>query len=329
MHMFFLLFAVLALFWGWHATAPGDSGLPSWVALASLGILSASVLLHEAGHAWAATRRGGYVREIVLGPLGGLGSISGLEDPRSELSAHLAGPLANLLIAAVCLPVLIGMAAWNWGLLAPLSPTNLLEGSPVVVTVKLVFWINWVVFLVNLLPAFPFDGGRALRAALLLRWPRVGRRVASLIVAGVAKATALLIAAAAITFPLDDIAQLPPPKFALLLLAIFLFFSAKHEEARSETDPFDEGLDFASPTAQDFVAREREVPEAAHVGGPVPPWLEQRSRSPGQRESEEEEERRLDEVLARVHREGMAALSNEDRALLARMSVRYRNRKRG
>lgn len=336
LHMFFLLFAAFTLYWSWRAGAsaagasPASSGL-DWVAVESLCVLLASVLLHDVGHAWVAFRRGGYVEEIVVGPLGGLASIRGLSEPTSELWAHAAGPLTNLAISGFCIPVLTAVGGWQWGLLSPLAPVGLTEGSPPLVGLKLIFWINWLLVLVNLLPAFPFDGGRALRAALLVRWPQLRPRPASLIVASVAKATAMTICAAALVFQFDDVNNLLPTRFALVLLAIFLFFSAKHEEDRTEAESLDEGAAFSHALSKTYRrSATGAVRETAELPGTISRWLAQRRASKRQRQQqrEAEEERQVDEILARLHERGIESLSSADRALLERVSARYRNRPR-
>ncbi|MCY2994977.1 MAG: hypothetical protein NTY19_45015 [Planctomycetota bacterium] len=331
LHMFFLLFAAFTLYGSWRAGAALASPGLDWIAVESLCVLLASVLLHDVGHAWVAVRRGGYVEELVLGPLGGLATIRGLSEPRSELWVQGAGPLTNLAICGLCVPVLTAAGGWHWGLLSPLAPVGLIEGGSAIIGLKLVFWINWILVLVNLLPAFPFDGGRALRAALLVRWPQLKPRAALLIVASMAKATALTICAAALVFQFDDVNSLLPTRFALILLAIFLFFSAKHEENRNEAETLDEGA--ALSHALSRASRQSETgaaQEIAEVPGTVSRWLEQRRafKLQRQREREAEEERQVDEILVRVHARGMKSLSSADRALLERVSARYRHRSR-
>ena len=334
LHMFFLLFSAVALFLVWRAQPPNASVGWSGIAVGSLGLLLLSVLLHEISHTVVAMRQGGYVDEIVLGPLGGLADCEGLVEPRAELAACLAGPAANLAICCLCFPILYVLEVSPWGLLSPLAPNDLIdESGGGVMGVKLVFWINWVLVVVNLWPAFPFDGGRALRAGLLVRWPQIGRRGASLIVASLAKVTAWSICLAAVIVAFPDDENLLPTRFALVLLAIFLFFSAKHEEQLAigelEAEAEAEAEAIGRALARTFAPAAADPHEAAPVGpGPFTRWLAQRRERKLQQERERaaDDERRVDEILTRLHEQGIASLSAEDRALLERVSVRYRNR---
>ncbi|HEX3997908.1 MAG TPA: hypothetical protein VHX65_05100 [Pirellulales bacterium] len=292
--------------------------------LLAIVIWFASLLIHQIGHLAAAARLGGICERVVISPLGDLAPISVPQDARRELMAAAAGPVANLLVLLIVTPALLLSKADVRDLLfSPLVPQNLVVGGFGVVILKMAFWWNWLLILANLLPALPMDAGRAICAGLR---PTMGEKDAVVMVARFGGLVCIL--GLWVWGLLDSkVGLLVPPWFPLSLVSLYLFFMARHEILKLNDDDRDAdllGYDFS----QGYTSLERPGDVARREPGPLRRWLRQRREQKQRRlrQIEEDEERRVDEVLARVKDVGLDALSPEERALLQRVSARYRDR---
>jgi Zn-dependent protease len=318
-HIFLLLFAVLAV----ACSFPDMVG----AGVLTVAVLLTSVLLHELAHTLAALRVGGRIDAIVLGPVGGMISPRVPDEPEVHLFVALAGPIVHLLLAVLAAILLAAAGDTNLaGLLNPIAtPDNLVDPEKNwIIAAKLTLWLNWILMLLNFLPAYPFDGGPVLRAML---WPAVGRRTARVVTARVGMVIAILMCASSLLTLHSEIVTRLPMWIPLVTLGTFLFFSARQDlavgavpEASGEPVGYrvsSEGLDLLDI---DWSAEDEEEGVLVEHHG--------RQSEQSRREQEEFEDARVDDILARLHDSSMAELSPEEVAVLQRASQRYKQRLR-
>ena len=145
-----------------------------WVAPAFFVGLFVSILLHEFGHSLACKLFKGQADEIILWPLGGMALCRPPFHPTAHLVTTVAGPMVTLVI---------------WLTLRTLFPIEVIWKLPlgVGVLINSLKWINLVLLIFNALPAFPMDGGRALRDFL---WHIIGHRKATIVAVWIGRVTA-------------------------------------------------------------------------------------------------------------------------------------------
>jgi Zn-dependent protease/CBS domain-containing protein len=205
--LFLLLFVLIT-----EATSSGSLGAVRGLAL--VGIIFGSVILHEIAHMVVAISQGVPVRAIMLLPIGGVAQMDpedqmdSVKNPAREVRISIAGPLVNLLLA-------VAYAA----LLLTLKPQINLWAKPWISTTGLsrsFFWTNVSLFAFNLLPAFPMDGGRILRAWLAHRmdFQQATRRAVT--VGHIFAAAFMLLGAVRSPW--------------LMILGLFMFMAAQMEE---------------------------------------------------------------------------------------------------
>lgn len=319
-HAVLVVVAVFALFLSTSQPQHAEPGM----GLLAVAILFASVLAHELGHCCAAVRVGGSADHVVLGPLGGMRYPEVPRESQPELITALAGPLVNLAILLALLPMVVMSDLSVPALVNPLAPDELIDGSWWQVALKLTFWINWVILVANLLPAFPFDGARMLRTLL---WPALDYRTAGLVVVRTSRLTALaLVIFAWVLRDLQSAAVLPT-WVPLVLVATLIYFSAQAEAMRLEQAEWDEEL-MSYDFSQGYTSLERTAEQPQRPAGSLKRWLDNRREGRRRRRQwlEQEEERQVDDILLRLHEAGMDGLSAKERALLHRVSARYRSR---
>jgi Zn-dependent protease/predicted transcriptional regulator len=201
-----LTFFLLLAWFGLVAGARGGTAAGLGAVLFIIAIF-ACVLAHEYGHVLMARRFGIGTRDIILLPIGGVASIERMPDnPTQELLIALAGPAVNVVIAFVLI-VFFGASFGN----AQSDPAAIQN----IDFVSRLAMINIVLVVFNLLPAFPMDGGRALKALLSYKLDKV---TATRIAARIGQAAA---------FGLGFLGLFGNP--LLIFVALFVFLAAGQE----------------------------------------------------------------------------------------------------
>lgn len=179
--------------------------------------LFACVVFHELGHALTARRFGIGTKDITLYPIGGVASLEKMPDePGRELLVAVSGPIVNLVIAGLLWIYFV--ASGNFPDPAMLENAKTLADVPFLFTL---FTANLIVAAFNLLPAFPMDGGRALRALLSLM---IDRGRATRIAASVGQILAVLFIFLGFYY-----------NPWLILIGLFVFLGAGIESAGERT----------------------------------------------------------------------------------------------
>jgi len=172
-HASFLPLLACVAYEGWTAAA-GMSHAAHWIemgwSLAYVCLLFVCVTLHELGHCFMARRFGVTVPRILLLPIGGMAEFSSIpKRPRSEILIALAGPATNFLVASILMIFALHTTNWN--------PEDFPDHG--VELLQHLVIMNIVMGCFNLLPVFPMDGGRILRALFATRLPyRKATRIA-------------------------------------------------------------------------------------------------------------------------------------------------------
>jgi Zn-dependent protease len=331
-HIFLIVFVVVRLLSA--ALAPGHPVLPTacWLLL-----LLAALLLHELGHAAMARWLGSEPDDVRLWPLGNMvGPAPPARSPDHALVA-LAGPGTSavlVLASAIALNFAGAQLVWN-----PFGYSHsqdagapLLAGGAQAHALSPLWWVgwfgylNWVLLIANLIPALPFDGGRLLRA-FLASSPVVSARD-GMLAPYFAHAFALALVVAGLI-------RLFRPQtggsdgLTLIGLAVLIELIVRSEARLLEEGSFFEdglfGYDFTEgyTSLEGSTAKVRPYRESA-----LRRWRRRRADLRRQRQQAREaaEERRMDEILEKLYREGRTALSDDEQRFLVRVSAKFRNR---
>lgn len=245
LHFTFLFFIA------WLLIVYISSGM-AWTQLlwsvAFLFSLFVSVILHEYGHALVAAQFGINAKKITLYPIGGIASIEKLpENPKQELLISGAGPVVSFCISALLL------------LFAPqeLSVENFKNYTGEITKDNFLFslgWLNAALAFFNLIPAFPMDGGRIVRALLAFRYNYI-------------KATAIAASVGRVIAIIFVVIGLISMNFILSIIGMFVIVFAKAEESYLQLKTLTQGIRLSETIMFDYDSLDGNltVNEAANI----------------------------------------------------------------
>src|SRR5260370_4034156 len=312
----------------------------TWIDAAMLmALLFVVVLFHEFGHCFGAVAVDGDAEEVLMWPLGGLAVVDVPHTPRANFIATVAGPAVNVVICLVSGLVFCSLTHFDVRLPlnplpAPLGwyPYRELDGMVHLVkwdgtdyaTTHLgeiglvrLFWVSWVTLLLNVLvPGFPLDGGRMFQCAV---WWRTAYR----------RRTLAAVYAGFISALVFGIVAILGNELLALCLALFIYVASRRQWVILEGGGEDSllGYDFS----QGYTSLQRDQPPPRRRR-PRPNFWQRWSQRRAQRKQQPQqqhriaEQRRMDQLLEKVQRDGLHSLTDEERRFLKRVSDKYKNR---
>ncbi len=323
-HIAFVICAVILV---WMEVPKGETADPRPFgpilvsAIGTYALLFLIVLLHEFGHCFGARYTGGEADEILLWPLGGLAYTNPPHNATAHMITTLAGPMVNVLLCMLCSVVLIvwtgSLGAVPWNPLHPTIPVSasvFLSATPAQIWVMRFFGISYFILLINLLPIFPFDGGRIVQAWL---WPSKGYAASMEIATGTGMVGAILVGV---------VGLFTEQSWILLMIAVFGYMTCWQtrrmlkEQGDLGTGQF--GYDFS----QGYTSLDREETRKAKRPGY---FARRRARKQAKkaehdRKRREEHERAVEGILLKISESGLDSLTPRQRRILEEETRRRR-----
>jgi len=301
-HILFILFIVFELL-----RARGDIAYRAH----AMFILFGSVFLHEMGHCFAARRVGGRADDILMWPLGGLASVDAPRSPWPQFVTVICGPLVNLVIYVA-----------TWLILHWTSPATRLDwyfgagdssianswGNPFA-WLGLSNEMNLWMFLFNLWPMYPMDGGRLLHCAL---WRRLGWAGAMRITTTVGMIAAVLL----------GLAGMIRGEMMMIAIAFMGYIECMRERVMLRAGAHQGQDDFGTYAAA-YEKAEPQRPRSWLAG-----WRRRRLDARRRREQEAAaaQQADVDRILSKVHNQGLHSLTRGERRTLESATRRERQR---
>ena len=309
LHFTFVAYAVLLLLTSWLGPV-GATPLhgPASTAM-GLAALLAVVLMREFARAAVVRAAGGAADEVMVWPLGSLQGIDPAPGWLAALLAAVVGPAASLVLGAAC-GAAIGIGSGDWSAAVPDPRSAAWLSNPQPWWLEATWILHWTgiqVALLSLIPALPLDGGRVAEAVAIRRH---GAFDAPRVAATWSLAFSALAGAVAIVRGMPTVLSVAVACAGFAVLMLWRLRAGDAVAASDKWIPGGDPVESAERAERERDRAEREAERAARE-------LDRRRRA--------DEERAVDEVLAKIAREGADRLTDAERATLAKATERRRS----
>lgn len=277
-------------------------------------ILFGSILLHEFGHCFAARAVGGSADDILMWPLGGLASVDAPRRPLPQFITVICGPLVNVAICIVGIILIISAGGGIESALSfpyfsvhgPASGVSSTAALYYLITLDKIIWVNVALFVFNLLPMYPMDGGRMLHCAL---WKSMGHYKGTMITCTVGMVMAVIVGLYALFSG--------GAAFILLGIAIMGYLTCDRERKMTRASASPEsgymGYDFSGG----YSTLDKSASKSSKPGFFARRKQEkQQGRWRAERERAAAEQLKVDAILDKVKNSGIASLTNKEKKML-------------
>lgn len=290
-----------------------------------LFILFGSVFLHELGHCYAARKVGGSADEVLMWPLGGLATVDGPRTPWPQFAIAIGGPCVTLLLLVISRTIMwLAMGANRHVPMSPFWWPNF--SNPWVspwAWLDLTFRTNLGLFLFNLWPMYPMDGGRMLQCGL---WWKMGLRRSMFVTTAVGMVAAVIMGFVAILPSMwgdhdggglrSSVSSI---NFTLLAIAVMGYMTCWQQRQMAAAGVgYDDDFSGMGYTAERSEQRE----------GWMSRWRRKRAEAQRRRQAAEieAEQVEVDRILAKVHDHGIGSLTRGEKRTLETATQRERQR---
>jgi len=276
-----------------------------------LFILFASVFLHELGHCFAARSVGGSANDVLMWPLGGLATVDAPQQPWPQFVTVVCGPLVNVALFSVAWLLLrLGLGQRSGILFNPFEGWGAVAASwgSVHAWLTLILKLNVVLFIFNLFPMYPMDGGRMLHC-VLWRWFGLSRSMTITTTVGMVAAIGL------------GLYGLTTSQYLLMAIAFMGYMACYQERQILRATAFNSEGFMGNDFSTSYSVVESRPPKRK---GWFARWREKTQRAGWEAKRREmlELEEKVDRILDKVREQGIGSLTRHEKKLLEEATKR-------